>query len=170
MINTPYLEDHYYSDNQYAVSIKEDTAYPCLHSPKTTKETRGVQYVVSSEDQYVVLEIKYVNILKISNVVPTPRNPNTPYPIHWIRHNDANDDNRPAAASRGEGTGGRPSRGGAQVGDQGRGQGNGRNQNGDAVNDNIWGDISRGCTYKEFLACNHKEYDGKGGAIPLGKE
>ncbi|GJR48533.1 zf-CCHC domain-containing protein [Tanacetum coccineum] len=28
----------YYSDNQYAVSIKEDTAYPCLHSPKTTKE------------------------------------------------------------------------------------------------------------------------------------
>ncbi|GKF79929.1 hypothetical protein Tco_0235497 [Tanacetum coccineum] len=57
-----------------------------------------------------------------------------------------------------------------QVGDQGRGQGNGRKQNGDAVNDNIWGDISRGCTYKEFLVCNHKEYDGKGGAIPLGKE
>ncbi|GJT88311.1 putative reverse transcriptase domain-containing protein [Tanacetum coccineum] len=53
----------------------------------------------------------------------------------------------------------------AQVGDQGRGQGNGRNQNGDAVNDNIRGDVSRGCTYKEFLACNPKEYDGKGGAI-----
>nr|GFC10456.1 reverse transcriptase domain-containing protein [Tanacetum cinerariifolium] len=53
----------------------------------------------------------------------------------------------------------------AQVGDQGRGQGNGRNQNGDAVNDNIWGDVSRGCTYKEFLACNPKEYDGKRGAI-----
>ncbi|GKB96707.1 hypothetical protein Tco_0982844 [Tanacetum coccineum] len=51
------------------------------------------------------------------------------------------------------------------VGDQGRGQGNGRNQNGDAVNDNIRGDVSRGCTYKEFLACNPKEYDGKGGAI-----
>nr|GEU90763.1 hypothetical protein [Tanacetum cinerariifolium] len=31
--------EYYYSDNQYAVSIKEDTAYPCLHSPKTTKET-----------------------------------------------------------------------------------------------------------------------------------
>ncbi|GJS65076.1 zinc finger, CCHC-type containing protein [Tanacetum coccineum] len=28
----------YYSDNQYTISIKEDTAYPCLHSPKTTKE------------------------------------------------------------------------------------------------------------------------------------
>ncbi|GJV75828.1 putative reverse transcriptase domain-containing protein [Tanacetum coccineum] len=53
----------------------------------------------------------------------------------------------------------------AQVGDQGRGQGNGRNQNGDVVNDNIRGDVSRGCTYKEFLACNPKEYDGKGGAI-----
>ncbi|GKD34016.1 reverse transcriptase domain-containing protein, partial [Tanacetum coccineum] len=53
----------------------------------------------------------------------------------------------------------------AQVGDQGRGQGNGRNQNGNAINDNIRGDVSRGCTYKEFLDCNPKEYDGKGGAI-----
>ncbi|GKE71277.1 hypothetical protein Tco_1529349 [Tanacetum coccineum] len=53
----------------------------------------------------------------------------------------------------------------AQVGSQGRGQENGRNQNGDAVNNNIQGDVSRGCTYKEFLACNAKEYDGKGGAI-----
>ncbi|GJV63557.1 hypothetical protein Tco_1474385 [Tanacetum coccineum] len=60
-----------------------------------------------------------------------------------------------------------------QVGDQGRGQGNGRNQNGDAINDNIRGDVRnviknndhRGCTYKEFLACNPKEYDGKGGAV-----
>ncbi|GKE35315.1 hypothetical protein Tco_1454637, partial [Tanacetum coccineum] len=99
---------------------------------------------------------------------------------------------RPAAASRGRGTGGRAGSGGgktrgrlvpdfftiiaqqwknllptivAQVGDQGRGQGNGRNQKGDAINDNIRGDVSRGCTYKEFLACNPKEYDGKGGAI-----
>ncbi|GJV51600.1 putative reverse transcriptase domain-containing protein [Tanacetum coccineum] len=46
----------------------------------------------------------------------------------------------------------------AQVGDQRRGQENGRNQNGDAVNDNIRGDVSRGYTYKEFLACNPKEY------------
>ncbi|GKB87425.1 hypothetical protein Tco_0959697 [Tanacetum coccineum] len=53
----------------------------------------------------------------------------------------------------------------AQVGDQGRRQGNGRNQNGDVVNDNIRGDVRnaienndrRGCTYKEFLACNLKE-------------
>ncbi|GKB52718.1 reverse transcriptase domain-containing protein [Tanacetum coccineum] len=61
----------------------------------------------------------------------------------------------------------------AQVGDQGRGQGKGRNQNGDAVNDNIQGDVRnvnenndrRGCTYKEFLTCNPKEYDEKGGAV-----
>ncbi|GJZ10306.1 hypothetical protein Tco_0545065 [Tanacetum coccineum] len=105
---------------------------------------------------------------------------------------------RPAAASRGGGTCGQASRGGgrtgcrlgdqgdgrndgqggqvggqAQVGDQDRGQGNGRNQNGDAANDHIRGDVGnvieknnhRGCTYKEFLACNPKEYDGKGGAI-----
>ncbi|GKG21903.1 hypothetical protein Tco_0384498, partial [Tanacetum coccineum] len=88
---------------------------------------------------------------------------------------------RPATASRGRGTGGRAGKGGgrtrgrscdqgdgridAQVGDQGRGQGNGRNQNSDAINDNIRGDVSRGCSYKDFLACNPKEYDGKGGAI-----
>nr|GEV49683.1 hypothetical protein [Tanacetum cinerariifolium] len=60
-----------------------------------------------------------------------------------------------------------------QVGDQGSNLGNGRNQNGDAVNDNIRGDVRnvienndrRGCTYKEFLACNPQEYDGKGGSI-----
>ncbi|GJY39762.1 putative reverse transcriptase domain-containing protein [Tanacetum coccineum] len=43
------------SDNQYAVSIKEDSAYPCLHSPKTTKEQD--LYVVSREDQYAILKI-----------------------------------------------------------------------------------------------------------------
>nr|GEX57447.1 reverse transcriptase domain-containing protein [Tanacetum cinerariifolium] len=48
-------------------------------------------------------------------------------------------DGRPAATSRGGGTGGRAGSGG--------------------------GDVSRGCTYKEFLACNPKEYGGKGGAI-----
>ncbi|GJS29897.1 hypothetical protein Tco_0490517 [Tanacetum coccineum] len=61
----------------------------------------------------------------------------------------------------------------AQVGSQGSDQGNGRNKNGDAVNDNIHGNVRnvienndyRGCTYKEFLACNPKEYDGKGGVI-----
>ncbi|GKD61279.1 hypothetical protein Tco_1298788, partial [Tanacetum coccineum] len=34
-----------YSDYQYAISIKEDTAYPCLHSPKTTKETRSIRQI-----------------------------------------------------------------------------------------------------------------------------
>ncbi|GJV48221.1 reverse transcriptase domain-containing protein [Tanacetum coccineum] len=112
---------------------------------------------------------------------------------------------RPAAASRGGGTGRQAGSGGGrtrgcsgdqgdgridgqggqvggqnllptivvQVGNQGRGQGVGRNQNGSAVNDHIRGDTRnategndrRGCTYKEFLACNPKEYDGKGGAI-----
>ncbi|GKF50516.1 hypothetical protein Tco_0146983, partial [Tanacetum coccineum] len=61
----------------------------------------------------------------------------------------------------------------AQVGNQGSNQGNDRNQNGDAVNDNIQGDVrnvimnndQRGCTYKKFLACNLKQFDSKGGAI-----
>ncbi|GKE82830.1 hypothetical protein Tco_1552830, partial [Tanacetum coccineum] len=61
----------------------------------------------------------------------------------------------------------------ALVGNQGSNQGDNRNQSGTAINDNIQGDVRnvivsngrRGCTYKEFLACNPKEYDGKGGAI-----
>nr|GEV12069.1 reverse transcriptase domain-containing protein [Tanacetum cinerariifolium] len=69
----------------------------------------------------------------------------------------------PVAASRGGGTGGRASSGGrTKVILRLR---NGRNQNGDGVNDQIRGDVSRGCTYKEFLDCNHKKYDGKGRAI-----
>nr|GEV39841.1 hypothetical protein [Tanacetum cinerariifolium] len=58
----------------------------------------------------------------------------------------------------------------AQVGDQGRGQGNRRNT---MVMPSIRGDVRnviennnrRGCTYKDFLACNPKKYDGKGGAV-----
>ncbi|GJW71735.1 hypothetical protein Tco_0128652 [Tanacetum coccineum] len=53
-LNEDIFED-YYSDYQYAVSIKEDTAYSCLHSPKTTKDK--VQYAISREDQYTVLDI-----------------------------------------------------------------------------------------------------------------
>ncbi|GJU71968.1 hypothetical protein Tco_1263373 [Tanacetum coccineum] len=58
----------------------------------------------------------------------------------------------------------------AQVGNQVSNQGDNRNQSGTAVNDNIQGDVRnfivsngrRGCTYKEFFACNPKKYDGKG--------
>ncbi|GJR94718.1 hypothetical protein Tco_0266892 [Tanacetum coccineum] len=35
----------YDSDYQYAVSIKEDKAYLCLHSPKTMKETRSIRRI-----------------------------------------------------------------------------------------------------------------------------
>ncbi|GKC35268.1 reverse transcriptase domain-containing protein [Tanacetum coccineum] len=61
----------------------------------------------------------------------------------------------------------------AQVGNQGDNQGINKNQNDDAVNDTIQGGVrnvirnnsGRGCSYKEFLACNLKEYDEKGGAV-----
>ncbi|GJW11452.1 reverse transcriptase domain-containing protein [Tanacetum coccineum] len=51
-------------------------------------------------------------------------------------------------------------------------QGNVGNQNGNVVNENVQGNVGNvivngnrvGCSYKEFLACNPKEYDGKGGA------
>nr|GEV43669.1 hypothetical protein [Tanacetum cinerariifolium] len=60
-----------------------------------------------------------------------------------------------------------------QVGNQGSNPGDNRNQSGTAVNENIKSNVRNvmenndhmGCTYKEFLACNLKEYDGKGGAI-----
>ncbi|GKE92975.1 hypothetical protein Tco_1574070, partial [Tanacetum coccineum] len=121
---------------------------------------------------------------------------------------------RPATESRGEGTGGRISRGGGrcrrprggndehidelnvQGNDQGMGanggvegingnvegvndqvgnQGNVGNQNGNVVNENIQENVGNvlvnsnrvGCSYKEFLACNPKEYDGKGGVVVL---
>ncbi|GJV12471.1 putative reverse transcriptase domain-containing protein [Tanacetum coccineum] len=59
----------------------------------------------------------------------------------------------------------------AQVGNQG----NVGNQNSNVVNENIQENVRNmlvnsnrvGYSYKEFLACNPKEYDGKGGAIVL---
>nr|GEV40080.1 putative reverse transcriptase domain-containing protein [Tanacetum cinerariifolium] len=54
-------------------------------------------------------------------------------------------------------------------------QGNAGNQNGNVVNENIQENVKNvlmngnwiGCSYKEFLACNPKEYDGKGGSVVL---
>ncbi|GKF83114.1 hypothetical protein Tco_0244770, partial [Tanacetum coccineum] len=94
---------------------------------------------------------------------------------------------RATVAPRGGRMGGRTSRGGGKTrgrsGDQGNGgiddQGGQVGGQGIEVNDGvdgvpdfstIIGDVrnvtgnndQRGCTYKEFLACNPKEYDGKG--------
>ncbi|GJZ78907.1 hypothetical protein Tco_0643744 [Tanacetum coccineum] len=53
----------YYSEDQYAISIKEDTAYPCLHSPMTTEDED--QYAVLRENQYTVFKIwNQYNILE----------------------------------------------------------------------------------------------------------
>ncbi|GJX73357.1 putative reverse transcriptase domain-containing protein [Tanacetum coccineum] len=54
-------------------------------------------------------------------------------------------------------------------------QGNVGNQNCNVVNENVQENVGNvlvngnrlGCSYKEFLACNPKEYDGKGGAVVL---
>ncbi|GJU65764.1 putative reverse transcriptase domain-containing protein [Tanacetum coccineum] len=59
----------------------------------------------------------------------------------------------------------------AQVGNQG----NVGNQNSNVVNENVQENVRNvlvngnwvGCSYKEFLACNPKEYDGKGGVVVL---
>ncbi|GKE02492.1 putative reverse transcriptase domain-containing protein, partial [Tanacetum coccineum] len=50
-------------------------------------------------------------------------------------------------------------------------QGNVGNQNGNVVNENVGNVLVNGnrvgCSYKELLACNPKEYDGKGGDVVL---
>ncbi|GJT57379.1 hypothetical protein Tco_0992433 [Tanacetum coccineum] len=99
-------------------------------------------------------------------------------------------DVRPAAESLGGGTG-------IRVGGGGRGRrswegndernllpamlaqisnrGNVGNQNSNVVNENVQENVGNvlvngnrvGCSYKEFLACNPKEYDGKGGSVVL---
>ncbi|GJZ87938.1 putative reverse transcriptase domain-containing protein [Tanacetum coccineum] len=54
-------------------------------------------------------------------------------------------------------------------------RGNVGNQNGNVVNNNVQENVGNvivngnrvGCSYKEFLACNPKEYDGKGGVVVL---
>ncbi|GKB26270.1 putative reverse transcriptase domain-containing protein [Tanacetum coccineum] len=54
-------------------------------------------------------------------------------------------------------------------------QGNVGNQNGNVVNENVQENVGNaivngnrvGCSYKDFLAYNPKEYDGKGGAVVL---
>ncbi|GJV82300.1 hypothetical protein Tco_1522198 [Tanacetum coccineum] len=88
---------------------------------------------------------------------------------------------RPAATPQGEGTGGRVGREGRRVKEPmrrkveptGEHEGQGNDQ-GVEVNEGVdEGDVRnvivsngrRGCTYKEFLACNPKEYDGKGGDV-----
>ncbi|GJV71306.1 hypothetical protein Tco_1491301 [Tanacetum coccineum] len=61
--------------NQYVISIKEDTAYLCLHFTKD-HEGNKIQYAISRNDQYVIFK-PYGNKIfwKISNMVPTIRNP-----------------------------------------------------------------------------------------------
>ncbi|GJY55371.1 hypothetical protein Tco_0454486 [Tanacetum coccineum] len=82
---------------------------------------------------------------------------------------------RPVAESRGGGTRERVGRGGRgkgprrgnderidELNGQGNNQGVGANGGIEGVNGNVKG-LNGGCSYKEFLACNLKEYDGKGG-------
>nr|GEV06125.1 hypothetical protein [Tanacetum cinerariifolium] len=94
----------------------------------------------------------------------------------------------PATASRGGGTGGQAGSGGGRTRGRSGNQGNGRidgqgsqvGGQGSEVNDGVNGVPASppllhnscriyspllGCTYKEFLACNPKEYDGKVGMV-----
>ncbi|GKF79223.1 hypothetical protein Tco_0234791, partial [Tanacetum coccineum] len=78
---------------------------------------------------------------------------------------------RPASESLGGGTGKRVGRGG-----RGRRPREGNNErvddlngqgNDQAIAEPLTCHVGPGCSYKEFLACNPKEYDGKGGVVVL---
>ncbi|GJS05742.1 hypothetical protein Tco_0322250, partial [Tanacetum coccineum] len=72
-------------DNQYVVSIKEDTAYLCrLHSPKTTKEKRSnTPYPKEGNTSYSsYMEIKYSE--RYQTWFLLQETPDTPYPRLWI--------------------------------------------------------------------------------------
>ncbi|GKF93068.1 hypothetical protein Tco_0279787, partial [Tanacetum coccineum] len=78
---------------------------------------------------------------------------------------------RPAAESIGGGTGvwvgrcrrgRRPREGIDKRIDELNGQGNDQ-----AIAEPLTRHVGSGCSYKEFLACNPKEYDGKGGVVVL---
>ncbi|GJW20133.1 hypothetical protein Tco_0030755 [Tanacetum coccineum] len=61
----------------------------------------------------------------------------------------------------------------AQVGDHISNQGTNKSRNDNAADDSIHEDVRNvnvnngrnGCSYKEFMACKPKEFDGKGGAV-----
>ncbi|GKB03520.1 hypothetical protein Tco_0831663 [Tanacetum coccineum] len=58
----------------------------------------------------------------------------------------------------------------SRVGNHVNNQGNNKNQDDNVINDNNQGNVRTrnngrgGCSYKESMACNLKDYDGKGGA------
>ncbi|GKD70185.1 hypothetical protein Tco_1324275 [Tanacetum coccineum] len=68
----------------------------------------------------------------------------------------------PVAKSLGGGTGVRVGRG-----VRGRRPREGNDERVDDLNEPLTRHASSGCSYKEFLACNPKEYDGKGGDVVL---
>ncbi|GKD58595.1 putative reverse transcriptase domain-containing protein, partial [Tanacetum coccineum] len=69
---------------------------------------------------------------------------------------------RPVAKSRGGGTGERVGRGGRD-----RRPREGNDERVEDLNEPLTRHASSGCSYKEFLACNPKKYDGKGGVVVL---
>ncbi|GKA38102.1 hypothetical protein Tco_0724667 [Tanacetum coccineum] len=72
------------SDYQYAVSIKEDTAYPCLHSPKTTKETSSIRRIQRRPIRRIE-DIVCEDSGRYQAWSLLQETPNTPYPTPWIR-------------------------------------------------------------------------------------
>ncbi|GJV76745.1 hypothetical protein Tco_1508329 [Tanacetum coccineum] len=72
------------SDYQYAVSIKEDTTYPCLHSPKTTKETSPIRRIQRRPIRRIK-DIVCEDFERYQSWSLLQETLNTLYPTHWRR-------------------------------------------------------------------------------------
>ncbi|GJY31378.1 hypothetical protein Tco_0414873 [Tanacetum coccineum] len=71
-------------DYQYAISIKEDTVYPCLHSPKTMKETSSIRRI-QRRPIIRIEDIVCEDFGKYQAWSLLQETPTTPYLIPWIR-------------------------------------------------------------------------------------
>ncbi|GKF23474.1 hypothetical protein Tco_0075796, partial [Tanacetum coccineum] len=71
---------HYCSDDQYAVSIKEDTAYLCLHSPKDHEGNKTNTPYLGKAIRRIqcYIGIKYSRRFQTWTLLQ--ETPNTPYP------------------------------------------------------------------------------------------
>nr|GEW49886.1 hypothetical protein [Tanacetum cinerariifolium] len=78
-----YFEDYFFNI-QYAISIKEDTTYLCLHSPKTTKETRSIRHIQKKAIRRIqVIDAEYSGRYQTWSLLQ--ETPDTSYPRLWIR-------------------------------------------------------------------------------------
>ncbi|GJS43797.1 putative reverse transcriptase domain-containing protein [Tanacetum coccineum] len=134
----------------------------------------GINPMIQPEPEDLPKDNPKLEIAVLSNDVLDPTSSHLPNVAHVLPRIDnavrmrTRSARRPAAESLGGGTGERVGRGG-----RGRRPREGNDERVDDLNgqgnnqEPLTCHVGLGCSYKEFLACNPKEYGGKGGAVVL---